>query len=69
MSPEPETYSPDQIIERLKIVVGQLRIAWSEPKTDEQIARIHDLGLHFRLLTDAYDAEAARRFPEQGVGS
>lgn len=58
-------YTPTDLIEKLKIVVGQLRIAWSKPKTDEQIARIHDLGLHFRLLTDAYDAEVARRFPEE----
>ena len=64
-----ETYTPAQLVDRLQTVADQLRVAWSQPKTAEQIDRIHDLGLHFRLLTDAYDAEVARRYPEQEVGS
>ena len=43
---------------------GNLQRLWKEPKTEEVINKIHDQGLHFRLLTEAYDAEVAKLYPE-----
>jgi hypothetical protein len=62
--PDPEP-SPQDLVEQLHIVAGQLRLAWRQPKTDETIKLIEDLGLHFRLLTDAYDAEVKREATRQ----
>lgn len=58
---EPEL-TPNELVERIMQTSVALQLAWAKPKTAEVVSEIEDLGLRFRLLTEAFDA-----LPKGGV--